>query len=160
MKTLISSTLTLLLMATAVFAEDGHGHDKVIPGPKGGKIVEVEGGHAEFFVQPDKKVSVTFYGEDMKPLPPAEQVVVAIAEAPAGKAKLAFDKTGDAFVSQTTLPEGEGYRVVLQIRSTADAKPQNLRIDYHAEVCAKCNRAEYACVCTSSGEKKDDGHGH
>lgn len=157
MKTLLTSTLTLLFLATAAFAEEGHGHDKVIPGPKGGKIVEVDGGHAEFFVQPDKKVSVTFYGEDMKPLAPAEQTIVAIAEAPSGKAKLEFDKTGDAFLSKTTLPDGEGYRIVLQVRSTADAKPQNLRIDYHAEVCGKCNRAEYACICEGGDEK---GHGH
>lgn len=157
MKTLFTSAFTLLFLATAAFAEEGHGHDKVIPGPKGGKIVEVDGGHAEFFVQPDKKVSVTFYGEDMKPLAPAEQTVAAIAEAPSGKAKLEFDKTGDAFISKTALPDGEGYRVVLQVRSTADAKPQNLRIDYHAEVCGKCNRAEYACICEGGDEK---GHGH
>ena len=157
MKTLLSSTLTLLLMATGAFAEEAHGHDKVIPGPKGGKIVEVEGGHAEFFVQSDKKISVTFYGEDMKPLAPAEQTIVAIAEAPAGKSKLEFDKTGDAFISKTALPDGEGYRIVLQVRSTADAKPQNLRIDYHAEVCGKCKRAEYACICEGGDEK---GHGH
>lgn len=158
MKTLLPSTLALLLTAAAAFAEEGH--DKVIPGPKGGKIVEVEGGHAEFFIQPDKKISVTFFGGDMKPLPPAEQALAAIAEAPAGKEKLEFEKTGDAFVSKTALPEGEGYRVVLQVRATADAKPQNFRIDYHAEICGGCNRAEYACVCSSEGGKAHENHGH
>ncbi|MDX2081256.1 MAG: hypothetical protein SFU53_10770 [Terrimicrobiaceae bacterium] len=154
MNKLTKSIIALFLIASTAFAQDGHDHDKVIPGPKGGKIVEVEGGHAEFFVQPDKKVSVTFYGEDMKPLPPAEQVVTLIAEAPAGKANLKFDKDADAFVSTDVLPEGDGYRVVLQIRNTPDAKPQNFRIEYHTEVCGKCNRAEYACICTG------DGHGH
>jgi len=155
MNKLIQSTVALLLIGSTAFAEDKHDHNKVIPGPKGGKIVEVEGGHAEFFVQPDKKVSVTFYGEDMKPIPPAEQAVTLIAEAPAGKTKLEFEKNADALVSKDVLPEGDGYRVVLQIRNTADAKPQNIRIEYHTEVCGKCNRAEYACICTG-----DDGHGH
>ncbi len=160
MKKLIQSTIALFLIASPAFAEEGHDHDKVIPGPKGGKVVQVEGGHAEFFVQPDKKVSVTFYGEDMKAVPPAEQNITLIAEAPAGKAKLEFEKTGDAFVSKDVLPEGDGYRVVLQIRNAADAKPQNFRIEYHTEVCGKCNRAEYACICASESGGDHGGHGH
>jgi hypothetical protein len=151
---------TLAITTTALFAVDEHGHDKPIPGPKGGRIIEVESGHAEFFVQPDKKVSVTFYGEDMKPVAPGDQTITVIAEAPSGKAKLAFEKAGDAFVSTTTLPEGNGYRVVLQIKATADAKPQNLRIDYHTEICGECKRAEYACICASEGGGSHEGHGH
>lgn len=147
MKTLIHPLTAFLAITATTFAEDGHSHDKAIPGPKGGRVVEVEGGHAEFFVQPDKKVSITFYGEDMRVIAPAGQSITVIAEAPAGKSKLAFEKTGDAFVSTTTLPEGDGYRVVLQIKATADAKPQNFRMDYHTEICGGCNRAEYACTC-------------
>ncbi|MBN8707974.1 MAG: hypothetical protein BGO12_00965 [Verrucomicrobia bacterium 61-8] len=156
MKQLIHSTLALLILASGVYAAEGHDHDKVIPGPKGGRIVEVEGGHAEFFVQPDKKVSITFYDKDMKVVPAGEQVVAAIAEAPTGKVKLEFEESGDSLVSTSALPEGDGYRIVLQVKANAQAKPQNLRIEYHTEVCGKCNRAEYACIC--EGEK--DGHGH
>lgn len=148
MKIPLHSALAFLAITTpALFAADEHGHDKAIPGAKGGRIVEVAGGHAEFFVQPDKKVSVTFYGKDMKPVAPAAQSITAIAEAPAGKAMLAFDKAGDAFVSTTTLPEGDGYRVVLQIKADANAKPQNFRIDYDTKICAGCKLAEYACTC-------------
>ena len=64
-----------------------------------GKVLEAEPFHAEFFVQPDKKVSITFYDESMKPVAPEEQIVKVIAEAPSGKATLDFEKTGDAFVS-------------------------------------------------------------
>lgn len=155
MKQLIKLTLGLILLATSANAADGHGHDKIIPGPKGGKIVEVGDGHLEFFVQPDKKVSVTFYDKDLKVAPVGDQTVSAVAEAPAGKAKLAFEKTGDSLVSSSPLPEGDGYRVVLQVRANADSKPQNIRIEYHAEVCEKCKRADYACTCEG-----DDGHGH
>lgn len=157
MKTHILTTLTILALSSAVFAQDSH--DKPIPGPKGGKVVEVAGGHAEFFVQNDKKVSVTFYDEGMKPIAPGVQVVSIIAEAPEGRAKLEFAKADDAFLSTTPLPEGEGYRIVLQIKPNADTKPSNTRIDYHHEACAECNRPEYACVCETK-DSAHDGHGH
>jgi hypothetical protein len=161
MKNPLHLALTALAITSiSLFAAEEHSHDKPIPGPKGGRVLEVEGGHVEFFVQTDKKVSVTFYGKDMKAIQPAEQIVSVIAEAPAGKAKLEFDKNTDAFVSKTELPEGDGYRVVLQIKSTADAKTQNFRIDYHTEICGECKMAEYACICASEGGGKHEGHGH
>ncbi len=160
MKIILTSAFALLIHTLAAFAADGHDHDKVIPGPKGGRVVEVERGHAEFLVQPDRKVSVTFYGDDMKAVSPAEQVITVVAEAPAGKEKLEFEKTAEGFLSRTVLPEGEGYRIVLQIRSNAEAKPQNFRIEYHTETCGKCNRAEYACVCVEESGGGHGGHGH
>ncbi len=120
-----------------------------------GRLLEVEGGHAEFLVQPDKKVSITFYDSEMKPAAPGEQVVKLIAEAPSGKATLDFEKTGDAFVSSNALPEGDGYRIVLHIKPTSDAKAQNFRIDYHSEICGECNHPEYACTCPDH-----EGHKH
>jgi hypothetical protein len=112
-------------------------------------MLETEPLYAEFFVQPDKKVSITFYDDGMKPITPTGQVVKVIAEAPSGKTTLDFEKTGDAFVSTATLPEKEGYRIVVQIKQAADAKPQNFRIDYHTETCGECKMAEYACICES-----------
>ena len=155
MNTLLKTTLTLLAITSTTFAEKGHDHDKPIPGPKGGRILEVEGGHAEFFVQPDKKVSVTFYDSEMKPAAPVDQVVKVIAEAPSGKATLDFEKAGDAFVSSSALPEGDGYRIVVQIKSTADAMAQNFRVDYHTEICGECKHPEYACTCPDH-----EGHKH
>jgi len=80
MKTLQPILTILTIAATAAFSADEHGH-KAIPGPKGGKVLETEPLHAEFFVQPDKKVSIAFYDESMKPVAPGEQVVKVIAEA-------------------------------------------------------------------------------
>lgn len=160
MKTLLTSALAILILASAAVAADGHDHGKIIPGPKGGRIVEVESGHAEFLVQPDRKVAVIFYGEDMKAAAPADQVVTVVAEAPAGKEKLEFEKAADQFISRTVLPEGDGYRIVLQIRSAEGAKPQNFRIDYHTETCGKCSRAEYACICAEESGGGHGGHSH
>ena len=39
-------------------------------------MLETEPFHAEFFMQPDKKVSITFYDESMKPVAPEEQIVI------------------------------------------------------------------------------------
>jgi hypothetical protein len=133
-----------------------HEH-KTLAGPKGGKVLESAPLHAEFFVQPDKKVNVTFYDAALKPVAPTGQEIKVIAEAKTGKTTLEFEKTGDGFVSKTTLPEGDGYRIVVQIKNEASAKPQNFRIDYHTETCAECKRAEYACVCEHA---EGGGHSH
>jgi hypothetical protein len=150
---------TVLFGSTVIATEEKHDH-KVIAGPKGGKILESTPLHAEFFVQADKKVSVTFYNESMKPAAPTTQEVKVIAEAKTGKATLEFEKTGDGFLSKTVLPDGDGYRVVVQIKNEAAAKPQNYRVDFHTELCKECKRAEYACTCDHTGDGGHSGHGH
>lgn len=136
-----------LIAASSAFAEDGHQHGKPLPGPNGGRIIEAAGIHAEFLVRPDRKVIVAFFTEDMKPLPPGGNMISAVAEAVSGKVILDFEKTAEGFVSTTALPEGDGYRVVLQIKSDAGARPQNIRIDYVSKLCGGCKLAEYACTC-------------
>jgi len=152
MKTKLLS-LALAAMAMTAVAADGHKHEhKIIPGPQGGRIIEVEGGHAEFLVKPDRRIAVSFFGEDMKLQAPAGQIIAVTAQAPSGNAKLDFEKSAGAFVSKTALPEGEGYMLVLQIKANADAKPKNLRIKLDLTHCGGCKRSEYACVC--------EGHNH
>ena len=58
-----------------------------------------------------------------------------------------FEKKGDALVSKTKLPEGEGYNIVVQFKQTADGKPQNIRFKLDMHTCGECKRAEYACTC-------------
>jgi len=155
MKTIRNLLLTsfALLAAAAAFAA------KPIPGPKGGKIVTSEAPHVEFFVQPDRTVLVSFYDKDLKPVAPAGQVVTATAEAKSGKANFTFAVKDGALVSSAPLPKGDGYRVVVQVRDSAQAKPKNYRIEFHDEVCGECKRAEYACICEDHGEKAG-GHKH
>lgn len=152
MKTIRKIILTsFALLATAVaFAA------KPIPGPKGGKIVTAEAPHVEFFVEKDRSVIVSFYDKDMKPVTPAGQVVSAVAEAKTGKVTLAFTAKDGALVSTAPLPEGDGYRVVVQVRDTAEARPKNYRVEFHEEVCGECKRAEYACICDEAGGDKHD----
>jgi hypothetical protein len=143
---IVIATLTL----SVAFAADTHDH-KPAAGPSGGRVIEIEGGHAEFFIQPDRKVRVTILDEANKPIAPGGQRITAIAEAPGGKARLTFGRTAEAFVSETALPDGDGYRIVLQIRATESTKPQNTRIDYNPAICEGCKHPEYACTCTGEG---------
>ncbi len=155
--------LKLIVITTLIFgpaiAADDHNH-KIIPGPQGGKLLESEPQHAEFFVLSNKKASVTFYDDAMKPVAIKSQEVKITVEAKSGKVALELEKVGDSFVSKTTLPEGDGYRVVIQIKNDAASKPQNFRVDYHTEICKECNRAEYACSCDHGKEGAHTGHKH
>ena len=121
--------------------------EKVQPGPKGGRILEKTSPRAEFFVEKDKTVSITFYDLAGKPIAPDSQSAKVIADAKSGKQTLEFEKKGDALVSKTKLPEGDGYNVVVQLKQTTEAKPQNFRFKYESHTCGGCKRAEYACTC-------------
>ena len=121
--------------------------EKVQGGAKGGRILEMTVPKAEFFVEKDKGVSINFYDAAGKPIAPADQKVTVIADAKGGKEKLEFEKKGDALVSKTKLPEGDGYNVVVQFKQTADARPQNFRFKLETHTCETCKRAEYACIC-------------
>jgi hypothetical protein len=158
--TFLSLLLLPLFLAPCSQGAEDHQHRKIVPGPKGGKILEIGSGHAEFFVQADKKVRVMLYDEAMKPVLPQAQEVKVIAEAKAGQAVLELEKTGEAFVSKSALPDGDGYRVVVQIKNDRAAKPQNFRIDYRPEVCGGCQRAEYACICEGHAADEAPKHSH
>lgn len=118
--------------------------EKVVGGPKGGRLLEKTEPRAEFFVEKDRTVTITFYDAALKPVAATAQTVTVIAD---GKTKLDFEKRGDVLVSRTKLPEGEGYNVVVQLKQTVETKPQNFRFKLELHNCGGCNRAEYACTC-------------
>lgn len=121
--------------------------EPVAAGPLGGRLLNLDGRKAEFFVEPDRTVVVALYDNELRPVAPAGEVVTATAAAPAGKVTLAFSPNGGGFKSTAPLPAGEGYLVVLQIRPTAEGKPKNFRIPLLTHACAECGRVEYACTC-------------
>jgi len=150
LRSLVFTSFALLATAVALAAQP-------IPGPRGGKILTTEAPHVEFLVGKDRSVTVSFYDRDLKPVAPSGQVVTAVAEARTGKVTLAFADRDGALVSNDPLPEGDGYRIVVQVRDTAQARPKNYRVEFHDEVCGECRRAEYACVCDEAG---GDRHQH
>lgn len=152
MRTQSAILITLLTVALSVVAAD----QKPIAGPKGGKILNTDSPRAEFFVEKDHTVTISFYGADMKPVPAGDQTAVIWADAKSGRVKLETERKGDALVSKTPLPEGDGYNVIVQLKSKPDAKAENFKITYHTEACPECKRAEYACICPPEKEHVHD----
>jgi len=136
-----------ILLLTALFLSTTTAAEKIIAGPKGGRILESTSPHAEFFVEKSRTVTVTFYDTNLKPIPAANQSVSVVAEPKSGKARIEFEKKGDVLVSKTPLPEGDGYKLTVLYKSAPDAKSQNFRFDYDTGTCGGCKRSEYACTC-------------
>jgi hypothetical protein len=136
--------IALAVSAGALYAE------KIVGGPKGGRLLETEPQKAEFFVTKDRKVEVTFYDASLKAVAPAAQVIAVTAEPKSGRTKVEMEKTATGFISKQPLPETEEpYRVVVQVREKPDAAPKNFRVDLNLETCGECKRSEYACTCDS-----------
>ena len=143
MKTLLNILIIAALATTSAFADA-----KVKAGPRKGLLLELGGKSAEFFVEKDRSISIAVYDAAMKAQPASTEVITATAEAPSGKTKIEFEKKGDLLVSKTKLPEGEGYQVVLQAKSTPEAKTKNFRIKLQTHICGgPCGNPEYACTC-------------
>ena len=87
---------------------------KIVGGPKGGRFLETTGPRAEFFVEKDHTVTITFYNAHLKPVPAGNQTVTVIADVKDGKARLEFEKKGDVLASKGKLPAGDGYNLVVQ----------------------------------------------
>jgi len=120
---------------------------KIEAGPKGGRILEKTSPKAEFFVEKDRTVAVIFYDEKLQPVPVSNQTVTVVAEAKSGKTKLELTPKDGRLVSETPLPEGDGYTIVVMLRAGGEAKPQNFRFKLDMHTCGGCKRAEYACTC-------------
>jgi hypothetical protein len=120
---------------------------KELAGPKGGRLLEKTEPKAEFFLEKDRSVTITFYDAALKPVSVTAQSVTVIADAEDGRKTVEFEKKGDVLVSKTKLPEGDGYNVVVQFKPTAEAKPQNFRFKLDTHTCGGCKRAEYGCIC-------------
>jgi len=108
---------------------------KELAGPKGGRLLEKTEPKAEFFMEKDHSVTITFYDVALKPVPAAAQSVTVIAEGKTGKTTVEFQKKGDVLVSKIKLPEGDGYNLVVQLKQTAEAKPQNFRFKLDLHTC-------------------------
>jgi|GEM_PF-2707511 len=57
------------------------------------------------------------------------------------------EKKAAMLAAKTPLPAGEGYQVVLQAKSTPEAKTKNFRIKLQTHICGgPCGNPEYACT--------------
>ena len=146
----MNTSIKLLTLAGALCAAllTVNAADQKAPeGPKGGRLLEKTEPKAEFFVEKDHTVTITFYDAALKPVAVAAQTVTVIAEAKDGKKTVEFEKKGDVLVSKSKLPAGGGYNVIVQLKASAEARPQNFRFELDLHTCGGCKRAEYACTC-------------
>ena len=131
----------------------GKGHDakakaaKPLAGPKGGKLLDNTAPRAEFVIDADRRVTVSFYDAQLKPVPASGQVVAVTAEPKSGKVALTMEAKDGAFVSKEPLPEGEGYNLIVQVKVAAEAAPQNFRLSMDLSNCGGCKLKEYDCTC-------------
>ena len=140
-----TKSLPMLFAATLVCA---FAAEKIIGGPKGGRLLDTSPQKAEFFVTKDRKAEIIFYDGALKPVAIGTQVVAITAEPKSGRVPVELTKTPNGFISKSPLPAAaEPYRVVVQVREKPDTAPKNFRVDLNLEVCGECKRAEYACTC-------------
>lgn len=139
---------SLLILAAALgLAASLNAAEKLVTGPKGGRLLETAAQKTEFYVNAERRVEINLYDAALKPIAPGAQVVVLTAEPKSGRQQMEFEKTATGFISTSKLPAGEPYRVVVQVRESAGAKPRNFRIEFNLSTCAECDHAEYACTC-------------
>ncbi len=146
-KNLVTVLSVLLVTSISAFAGPGHSHEKKEAGPNGGRIITTVTPHAEFLVTPDRKVKITFLGEDGKVVPPSDQVVTVTTGERSAPVKLVFSKQGDSLISDGVIPEGSMFPTVIQIKATPDSETATARFNLNMANCPGCQKPEYACTC-------------
>mgnify|MGYP000958635379 CR=1 FL=1 len=118
MKTLLSLSMAVLgfalipaLPAAEKEKHHSHDHEKRESGPNGGRVVFSVEPHFEFFVMPDRKVKITFLGEDKKAIAPTDQTVSAISGKRSKPTKMEFTREEDFSATESRHPFTIDYRV-------------------------------------------------
>jgi len=144
MKWMMTLMTALCLSSPLLHGHDEHGTKKA--GPNGGRLLTSTEPHAEFFVTPERKVRITFLGEDGKPVLPEKAEASLTGGDRANPTKLTFTKDGTSLLSDKPLPEGQNVPVVLRF-SAGSEKPVTEKFGVNLADCEECQHKEYACTC-------------
>lgn len=163
-----NALITTLLLASAAFVmadeKHSHAHAKSTTevhdhqhekAPNGGRIIHSVDPHAEFLFTAERTVEIRFL-KDGAVIAPSGQSVTLIGGDRAKPTRLSFAVDGDKLVSSGPLPEGDNLPIILQIKTSADAKAVMERFTLNLAKCPECKLLEYACVC----EHGEGGHDH
>lgn len=115
--------------------------------PHGGRLLKNIEPQAEFFVTPERKIQITFLDGSGKAIAPAEQVVTVICGERSDPTRLEFERKNDVLLSKNSLPEGNGFPTIVQIKTTPDSKTVLEKFNLNTSVCSGCGLGEYACIC-------------
>lgn len=153
----MKTNLLATLLATLAFATGA----ETLKAPNGGRLIHSVEPHAEFLINADKKIEIRFLSDEGKILSPATQTVTVTMGDRAAPTKLTFTQDGDKLISNTTIPTGNKLPLVLQIKTTPDAKPVTEKFNLDLVKCPTCPNLEYACICGHGGDEKGhEGHKH
>ena len=132
-----------------------------IKAPNNGRIIDSVEPHAEFLISKDQKIEIRFLDDAGKVVAPAEQSVTVTMGDRSAPTKLAFARDGDKLVSDKVIPKGKNLPVVVQFKTTADAKSVTEKFNLNLADCPTCEHPEYACTCDHAGDEKGhEGHKH
>ncbi len=124
-----------------------HAHGAKAEMPNGGRLVDAVEPHFELLVTAERKLQVTFLGEDGKAIAPAAQEITATGGSRSKPTKFVFKKSGSTLVSDEALPEGMVIPLVMRVKPAADTKSVTVRVSLNLADCPSCEHKEYACVC-------------
>jgi hypothetical protein len=141
MKTKLS-TLALALITSFAF-----GHSGVELGPNGGRILEFsknETMHGEVTVK-DGKFHVALFDKDMKAVKVEQQILTATTGDRNAPVKLEVTKDSEGFVLPVVK---DGGLLIIQFKSSPEAKAVTARFEYDTSNCEKCDSPEWLCKCS------------
>ena len=148
------------LVATLTFANAA----EKLKAPNGGRTIDSVTPHAEFLITKDKKIEIRFLDDAGKVVPPAAQTITVTMGDRSAPTKLVFAQDGDKLVSDKTIPEGKELPVVVQIKTTPEAKTVSAKFNLNMAKCPTCENPEYACACAHGAKEKGHeahpGHEH
>jgi hypothetical protein len=149
MKPPIIATALFLFLSHAAMSEEihDHAHHKKEAGPNGGRIITSTEPHFEFFVTPERKLKITFIGEDHKAIALTSQSVSAIAGDRSAPTKFTFSKAEESLVSDVALPKRMLVPLILTVKLSDQAAPVLVKFNVNMEHCTECDLTEYACIC-------------
>lgn len=150
----MKTKIIALILASLAFATAA----EKIKAPNGGRIIAKVEPHAEFLLTNDEKIEIRFLDAAGKVIAPTSQVVSVTMGDRTAPTKLTFTQDGDKLISDKTVVKGDNLPVVLQIKTTAEAKAITIKFNLNRSTCPECKLTEYACDCDHA--KRDDGHDH
>ncbi len=139
---------------------DDHGHEKVVAGPNGGRVLTDVEPHLEFLVNEDRTVTITALDDHNKAAKIAGQTVKMIAGKRSSPTNLTFSVKDGKLVSSGKLPAGNDFPVVVQIKPKKGAKTVNAKFNLNLKDCPTCKYKEYACTCAHGDDDDHKDHDH
>ena len=128
-------------------SKPGHGHEKKVAGPNGGRLITSVKPRLEFFVTKDRKVKITAVDDHNKPIAITDQSVKVSGGSRLFPARMKFEKKDGALISSNAFPDGKKLPVVVQIKATPDSKTVIEKFYLNQSTCPECKLEEYACIC-------------